>query len=77
MSNSSALQSALSGVQASYRALERSAHELATAAGNRDEPTELAAPLVHAIEEQRALEASANVLRRVDETLGTLIHTFA
>lgn len=77
MSTFTALQSALSGIQANYRALEKSAHQIASATGRRDEPIELVEPLVHAIERQRALEASANVLKRVDETLGTLIDTFA
>lgn len=77
MSNFAALQTALSGIQTHYRALEKSAHEIATATGERGEPIELVEPLVHAIEAQRGLEASANVLKRVDETLGTLIDTFA
>jgi hypothetical protein len=75
MSSLSALQHALGGIQSNLRGLQRSAHELATA--NAAEPRELAAPLVHAIEQQRGLEASANVMRRVDEVLGNLIDTFA
>lgn len=77
MSSLTAIQSALSGIQTSYRGLEGAAHEIASATGERDDAIELVEPLVHAIEEQRALEASANVLERSDEALGTLIDTFA
>jgi hypothetical protein len=77
LSSFTALQSALSGIQTSYGGLEKSAREIASATDERSESIELVEPLVHALEEQRALEASANVLRRADEALGTLIDTFA
>jgi len=75
MNSFSALHHALSGIQAGHRGLEQSAHEIATAGSA--EPVDLADPLIDAMQHQRALEASANVMRRVDDTLGMLIDTFA
>ena len=68
--------SALGGVQASLKKLNRAANEIATAPVRRTEPTELVDPLVDALEAQRALEASAKVLQRADQVLGTLLDTF-
>jgi len=73
----SALTSAASGIQANLRGLQQTAHEIASATANGEAPTELADSLVDAIVQQRALEASANVIRRVDEAIGSLIDTFA
>ena len=55
---------------------EPAAHEIATAPVRRTEPTELVDPLVDALEAQRALEASAKVVQRADQVLGTLLDTF-
>ena len=77
MTSSTAIASALSGIQSGLRGLERSAHAIATGHGDRAEPVDLVEPLVDAIVYQRALEASANVLHRVDDALGSLIDTFA
>ena len=77
MSNFSALNAALSGIQTNLRGLHRAAHEIATGGGDRGEPAGLVEPLVRSIVHQRGLEASANVLRRSDEMLGTLIDTFS
>ena len=68
--------SALGGVQASLKKLNRAANEIATAPVRRTEPTELVDPLLDALEAQRALEASAKVLQRADQVLGTLLDTF-
>ena len=68
--------SALGGVQASLKKLNRAANEIATAPMRRAEPTELVDPLVDALEAQRALEASEKVLQRADQVLGTLLDTF-
>jgi hypothetical protein len=73
----SALGYALGAIETNLRGLTRSAQEIAAGRGDRGEPIELAAPLVHAIEQQRAIEASANVLARTDRMLGTLIDTFS
>jgi hypothetical protein len=70
-------QTALGGVQSSLKKLDQAAHEIATAPVRRTEPTELVDPLVDALRAQRALEASAKVLQRADQMLGTLLDTFA
>ena len=73
----SALTSAASGIQSNLRGLQQTAHEIATASVNGDSPVDLAESLVDAIVQQRALEASANVMHRVDEAIGSIIDTFA
>jgi len=67
---------ALGGIQTSLKKLEKAANEIATAPVRRAEPAELVDPLVDALEAQRALEASAKVLQRADQVLGTLLDTF-
>ena len=73
----SALTSAASGIQTNLRGLQQTAHAIATGSVNGDSPIDLADSLVDAIVQQRALEASANVMRRVDEAIGSIIDTFA
>ena len=73
----SALNNALAGIQSNLRGLERSAHDIATADGNRDEPDRLVEPLVASRVQQRAIETSAYAVGRIDETIGSLIDTFA
>ena len=73
----SALTSAASGIQSNLRGLQQTAHDIATAGANGESPIDLADSLVDAIVQQRALEASANVMRRVDEAIGSIIDTFA
>jgi hypothetical protein len=70
-------ETALGGIQTALKKLDQAASEIATAPVRRAEPTELVDPLVDALEAQRALEASAKVLQRADEMLGTLLDTFA
>ena len=70
---SGVLQTALGGVQSSLKRLDTAAQKIATAAVRRDEPTELVDPLVEALVAQRSLEASAAVIRRADDALGTLL----
>jgi hypothetical protein len=70
-------ETALGGIQTSLKKLNQAANEIATAPVRRTEPTELIDPLVDALEAQRALEASAKVLKRTDDALGTLLDTFA
>jgi flagellar basal body rod protein FlgG len=62
-------QTALEGVQASQRKLHKAAHEIAAAPATGAEPVEVIEPLVEMIEAQRALEASAVVLRRANDAL--------
>jgi hypothetical protein len=70
---SGVLQTALGGVQSSLKALDKAAQEIAAAPVSRDEPTDLADPLVDALVAQRSLEASAVVMKRADDVLGTLL----
>jgi len=72
-----ALNSAASGVQTNLRKLNQTAQEVASAGAGGGEPTDLAAALVDAIVAQHALEASASVMRRADEVLGSIIDTSA
>jgi hypothetical protein len=65
-------QHALHGIRREIRALDATAREVAGASG-RAQPTELAEPLVRALEQQRALEAAAAVLRRADEAFDSLL----
>ena len=69
----SVLQTALGGIQRNLRKLDDAANEIATAPARDAEPTEIDKALVEALEAQRALEASALVMRRADQALGTLL----
>ena len=69
----SLLQTALGGIETNLRRLHEAAHEIATAPVRGAEPTELTEPLVRMLEAQRAIEASAAVIRRADEALGSLL----
>ena len=73
---SGVLQIALGGIDRASRKLRDAAQEVAAAPAHRNEPTDLVDPLVRALEAQRAFEASANIVRRTDEMLGTLLDTF-
>jgi hypothetical protein len=66
-------QIALGGIESSLRRLDAAAEKVAAASVRRDEPTELATPLVDALVAQRSLEASAAVMKRADDVLGTLL----
>jgi hypothetical protein len=69
-------QIALGGVQRNLRDLQKAAHEIATAPVRRVEPVALSDALVDALVAQRALEACANVVRRTDQALATLLDGF-
>ena len=73
----SALNNALAGIQSNLRGLERSAHDIATASGNRDEPDQLVEPIVASRVQQRGVEASAYAVGRIDDAIGSFIDTFA
>ena len=73
----SALTNAASGIQSNLRGLDRTAHQIASAITTGEAPIALVDALVEAAIQQRALEASANALRRVDEAIGSIIDTFA
>jgi len=69
----SVLRTALGGIQTNLRKLKDAANDIATAPARGADPTELDKSLVEALEAQRAIEASAVVMRRADESLGTLL----
>jgi hypothetical protein len=69
----SVFRTALGGIQTNLRKLNDAANEIATAPARDAEPTEIDRPLVEALEAQRAIEASAVLMRRVDQALGTLL----
>ena len=69
----SVLRTALGGIQTSLRKLNDAANEIATAPAHDAEPTDFDKALVDALEARRALEASAVVMRRADQALGTLL----
>ena len=74
----SALAQGLRGVQNGLRDLDRAAGQVAGAiADSPREPIGLADPLVAAIIAQRQIEASANVIRRVDATLDSMLDALA
>ena len=57
---------ALDGIQTNLRKLHEAAHKIAAAPAQSTEPVELIEPLVEMLEAQRAIEASAAVLRRAN-----------
>jgi hypothetical protein len=63
----------LDGIQTNLRKLEQAAHEIASAPARGAEPVELVEPLVETIEAQRAIEASAVVLRRANDALDSVL----
>ena len=73
----SALTTAAAGVQSNHRALQQTAHRIASAAGQQTIPEELVQALVTAALQQHALEASANAVSRVDAALSALINATA
>lgn len=58
---------ALDGIQTNLRKLREAAQEIASAPARGAEPVEVVEPLVEMIEAQRAIEASAAVLKRAHE----------
>ncbi|MDX1561889.1 MAG: flagellar biosynthesis protein FlgE [Gammaproteobacteria bacterium] len=68
-----ALVSGLAGIQTGLRGLDAVAQKIASASVDRREPIDLAGPLVEAIVHQATLEASAQIVRRADEALASLL----
>jgi flagellar basal body rod protein FlgG len=66
-------QTALDGIQSGLRKLHKAAHEIASAPVEGKEPVELAEPLVEMIEAQRAIEASAVVMRRANDAFDSVL----
>ena len=75
--NLSALSYALAGIQRGLTGLAENAQSIASANTRDPQLAELSTALVASIENQAQVEASAAVIRTVDETLGTLIDTTA
>ena len=64
---------ALDGIQTNLRKLHEAAHEIASAPASQAEPVELIEPLVEMIEAQRAIEASAVVLKRANDAFDSVL----
>ena len=73
----SAFSHALKGVQRGLEGLTRSAQDVASANTRDPGLSELSAALVASLESAAQIEASAAVIKQVDEMLGTLIDTRA
>ena len=69
----SILQTALGGMQTALRGLGRTANTVATGTSRNGDATALAEPLVRALEQQRALEASARVLEHTGRALDSIL----
>lgn len=67
----SAMNSALTGVRRGMEGLEHNASEVARASGSGD--ANVAEPLVDSIVNRRQVEANVDMLKTVDETLGSLL----
>jgi hypothetical protein len=64
---------ALDGIQSNLRKLHEAAHEIASAPARGAEPVEVIEPLVEMIEAQRAIEASAVVLKRANDSFDSVL----
>jgi hypothetical protein len=67
------LSAGLAGIQRGLTQLNDAAQRIASGSVDGTSPAPLAGALVDALEAQIQTEASANVVRRIDEVLGTLI----
>jgi hypothetical protein len=66
-------QTALDGIQRGMQALHKATNEIAQAAVNGREPTEFVDPLVRALVAERAVEASAVVLKRSNDAFDSVL----
>jgi flagellar basal body rod protein FlgC len=66
---------ALDGIQTNLRKLHEAAHTIASAPAKAAEPVEVIEPLVEMLEAQRAIEASAAVLRRTNDALDSVLES--
>ncbi len=64
---------ALDGIQTNLRKLHEAAHKIASAPARSAEPVEVVEPLVDMIEAQRAIEASATVMRRANDAFDSVL----
>ena len=75
--NLSALSAGLRGIQRGMKGLQQEAQNVAQATADGSAPVELAESLVNTLQHQRGIQASAKVIQRADETLGSLIDMLA
>jgi hypothetical protein len=66
-------QTSLAGIQRNMESLHQAANDIAQAAVNGGSPTELADPLVRALVAERAIEASAEMLKRSNEAIDSVL----
>ncbi len=66
-------QTSLAGIQRNMESLHKAANDIAQAAVNGREPTEFADPLVRALVAERAIEASAEMLKRSNEAIDSVL----
>jgi flagellar hook-associated protein FlgK len=64
---------ALDGIQTNLRKLHEAAQEIASSSSSGAEPIELVEPLIDMIEAQRAIQASAVVLRRANDAFNSVL----
>lgn len=67
---------ALEGTQTNLRKLHEAAHQIASAPARGAEPVEVVEPLVEMIEAQRAIEASAAMLKRAGDAFDRVLRAF-
>jgi len=75
MNIDSAMSSAHVGIRKGYTDMSSNAAEIASARSG--DPADLARPLVNIETSRLAIEASAKVMKTLDDTLGTFIDTVA
>ena len=74
MSSISALNSGITGIQRGLNSAAFNAAKIASAESfNSGNPSDLAKPMVGLITDQLQVEASAKVVKTVDDMLGTLL----
>lgn len=78
MSDVSALSSGVQGIQRGLEGLQRDASKIASAAQQKTgSAASVVEPLVNLIQDRLQVQASAKVVKAVDDTIGTLLDTFA
>ncbi len=78
MSNITAINAGVSGIQRSIAIAEKSAATIASTGNSTSgDPATVAEPLVELMMARLQVEASAKVVETVSETIGTLIDTTA
>jgi len=78
MQITSALGSALYGIQKGLTGIDKNAAQIASAdAFNSQNPADFAQPLVELQSNRLQVELSAKVMKSVDETIGTLLDVVA